>query len=301
MKNIARIGLILTMAVLSSCSLLGSDDQDETKTEDGGYTEREFYNKIQDSLNAENWQVAISNLQLLESQFPFGKYAEQAQLELIYAQHMTSDHESSITSAERFIRLHPQHPNIDYAIYVKGLSEINQNGRLFDGFISIDESKRDIGAARASFTTLGELIALYPNSPYAPDARQRLISLRNQLARSEINVANYYFSRGALIAAANRGQYVVENFQQSPAVADGLAVMAQAYHMMGKPEMAENSVKVLAANYPDYPLLNGDQFDFDSRTLFPSNWFLSKLNRRFTSEVVPPAFDSRTQYNRLPQ
>jgi len=301
MKNITRIGLILTMAVLTSCSLLGSEDQDETETEGSGYTEREFYDKIQRSLNARNWQVAIGNLQLLESQFPFGKYAEQAQLELIYAQHMTSDHESSIAAAERFIRLHPQHPNIDYAIYVKGLSEINQNGRLFDGFLSIDNSKRDIGTAREAFATLGQLISLYPNSPYSPDARQRLISLRNQLARSEINVANYYFSRGALVAAANRGQYVVENFQQSPAVADGLAVMAQAYHMLGKSDMAQNSVEVLAANYPDYPLLEGDQFNFDSRPLFPSNWFLSKLNRRFSSEIVPPAFDTRTQYNSLPQ
>ncbi len=301
MKNITRIGLILTMAILGSCSLLGSDDKDEKNTKESGYTEREFYDKIQDSLNAKNWQVAISNLQLLESQFPFGIYAEQAQLELIYAQYMTSDHESSISSAERFIRLHPQHPNIDYAIYVKGLSEINQDGRLFDGFLPIDNSKRDIGSARAAFTTLSELISLYPNSPYAPDARQHLINLRNQLARSEINVANYYFSRGALIAAANRGKYVVENFQQSPATADGLAVMAQAYHMLGKPEMALNSIKVLAANFPDYPLLDGDQFDFNSRTVFPSNWFLSKLNRRFNSEIIPPAFDTRTQYNPLPQ
>ena len=110
--------------------------------------------------------------------------------------------------------------------YVKGLSEFNQSGRLFDGLFDLDNSTRDIGTARESFVTLGQLIEKYPNSPYAPDARQRLISLRNQLARSEINVANYYFSRGALVAAANRGQFVVENFQQSPAVADGLAVMA---------------------------------------------------------------------------
>jgi len=104
MKNITRIGLILTMAILTSCSLLGSEDQDETETEESGYTEREFYDKIQRSLNSRNWQVAIGNLQLLESQFPFGKYAEQAQLELIYAQHMTSDHESSIAAAERSVK-----------------------------------------------------------------------------------------------------------------------------------------------------------------------------------------------------
>jgi len=297
MKNKMRIGLILSIAFLSNCSWMEFDDKESTENQESGYTEREFYDKIQRSLGSKNWQLAIANLQLLESQFPFGKYAEQSQLELIYAQYMSNDYSSSIASAERFIRLHPQHPNVDYAVYVKGLSEFNQSGRLFDGLFDLDNSTRDIGTARQSFATLGQLIKQYPNSPYAPDARQRLISLRNQLARSEINVANYYFSRGALVAAANRGQYVVENFQQSPAVADGLAVMAQAYHMMGKSELAENSVKVLAANFPDYPQLNEDKFDFDSRPLFPSNWFLRRLPKILRTDVVPPAFDTRNHYN----
>ena len=297
MKNKMRIGLILSIAFLSNCSWMEFDDKESTENQESGYTEREFYDKIQRSLGSKNWQLAIGNLQLLESQFPFGKYAEQSQLELIYAQYMSNDYSSSIASAERFIRLHPEHPNVDYAVYVKGLSEFNQSGRLFDGLFDLDNSTRDIGTARQSFATLGQLIKQYPNSPYAPDARQRLISLRNQLARSEINVANYYFSRGALVAAANRGQYVVENFQQSPAVADGLAVMAQAYHMMGKSELAENSVKVLAANFPDYPQLNEDKFDFDSRPLFPSNWFLRRLPKILRTDVVPPAFDTRNHYN----
>ena len=276
---------------------MGFDDKESTENQESGYTEREFYDKIQRSLESNNWQIAIANLQLLESQFPFGKYAEQSQLELIYAQYMSSDYISSIASAERFIRLNPQHKNIDYALYIKGLSELYQNGLLFDGLLNIDYSARDIGAARESFATLGQLIEQYPNSPYAPDARQRLINLRNQLARSEINVANYYFSRGALVAAANRGQYVVENFQQSPAVADGLAIMAQAYHMMGKTELADNSVKVLAANFPDYPQLNKDKFDFNSRPLFPSNWFFRRLPKILGTDVVPPAFDTRNHYN----
>jgi outer membrane protein assembly factor BamD len=301
MKNKMRISLIFSIALLANCSWMGFNDEESTESEKSGYTEREFYNKIQKSLKAKNWQVAIGNLQLLESQFPFGKYAEQSQLELIYAQFMSSDYSSSIASAERFIRLHPQHPNADYAIYVKGLSEFNQSGRLFDGLFDLDNSTRDIGTARESFVTLGQLIKQYPNSPYAPDARQRLISLRNQLARSEINVANYYFSRGALVAAANRGQFVVENFQQSPAVADGLAVMAQAYHMMEKDELAENAVKVLAANFPDYPQLNGDKFDFDRRSLFPSNWLLRQLPVNLTSNVIPPAFDTRSYYNSQPE
>jgi outer membrane protein assembly factor BamD len=301
MKNTMRIGLIFSIALLANCSWMGFNDEESTESEESGYTERGFYDKIQSSLKSRNWQIAIANLQLLESQFPFGKYAEQSQLELIYAQYMSSDYSASIASAERFIRLHPQHPNVDYAVYVKGLSEINQSSRLFDGFFNLDNSTRDIGTAREAFVTLGQLIKLYPNSPYSPDARQRLVSLRNQLARAEINVANYYFSRGALVAAANRGQYVVENFQQSPAVADGLAVMAQAYHMMGKDELADNAVNVLATNFPDYPQLTEDGFDFDKRSLFPSNWLLRKLPLSLTAQVIPPAFDTRSHYDNLPK
>ncbi len=297
MKNKTRISLILSIALLSNCSWMGFNDEETEESEESGYTERGFYDKIQSNLKSRNWQVAISNLQLLESQFPFGKYAEQSQLELIYAQYMSSDYDSTIASAERFIRLHPQHPNVDYAIYVKGLSEINQSGRLFDGLFDLDTSTRDVGTAREAFATLGQLIAKYPNSPYAPDARQRLINLRNLLARSEINVANYYFTRGALVAAANRGQFVVENFQQSPAVADGLAVMAQAYHMMGKKELADNAVNVLATNFPDYPQLTDDGFDFDKRVLFPSKWLLKRLSKLLSSKVIPPAFDTRSYYN----
>lgn len=297
MKNKTRISLILSIALLTNCSWMGFNDEETEESEESGYTERGFYDKIHSNLKSRNWQVAISNLQLLESQFPFGKYAEQSQLELIYAQYMSSDYDSTIASAERFIRLHPQHPNVDYAIYVKGLSEINQSGRLFDGLFDLDTSTRDVGTAREAFATLGQLIAKYPNSPYAPDARQRLINLRNLLARSEINVANYYFTRGALVAAANRGQFVVENFQQSPAVADGLAVMAQAYHMMGKKELADNAVNVLATNFPDYPQLTDDGFDFDKRVLFPSNWLLKRLSKLLSSKVIPPAFDTRSYYN----
>lgn len=300
MKNIAYILLILTLTLTSGCSWLGYGDEETTEDETSGYTERDFYEKIQRSLNAKNWSVAISNLQLLESQFPFGKYAEQAQLELIYAQYKSADYESSIAAAERFIRLHPQHPNVDYAFYVKGLCEISQNSSFFANFIPTDSSKRDIGAARDAFATLTEMLSRFPKSPYAQDARKRLINLRNQLARSEINVANYYFTRGALVAAANRGQYVVENFQQSPAVPDGLAVMAQAYYMLGKQDLADHAVQVLAANYPDYPSLdeNGN-FDYNSRMLTPTNTFLSRLTFGMIARNTPPGFDTRKIYNRV--
>jgi outer membrane protein assembly factor BamD len=299
MKNLSFMLLILSLSLTSGCSWLGWGDDEPSEDETAGFTERDFYNKIQTSLNAKNWSVAISNLQLLESQFPFGKYAEQGQLELIYAQYKSADYESSIGSADRFVRLHPQHPNVDYAFYVKGLSEISQTGGFFDSFMPTDNSMRDIGTARGAFTTLSELLSRFPESPYADDARKRLISLRNRLARAEIHVANYYFTRGAYLAAATRGRYVVENFQQSPAVPDGLAVMSQAYYMLEMQELADNSVKVLAANYPEHPSLDQNgQFDFDQRLIGNQDSFLDKVSFGLIKRIKPPAFDTRSIYDK---
>lgn len=299
MKNIAYILLILSLSATSGCSWLGWGDDETTEDDTAGYTERDFYEKIQSSLNAKNWSTAISNLQLLESQFPFGKYAEQGQLELMYAQYKSSAYEDAISSADRFIRLHPQHPNVDYAFYVKGLSEISQVSGFFDNFLPTDTSKRDIGTARESFATFTELLSRFPKSPYAADARKRLVNLRNQLARAEIHAANYYFSRGAYVAAANRGRYVVENFQQSPAVPDGLAVMAQAYYMLEMQELSDNAVAVMAANYPEHPSLMEDgSFDYDRRLLDAENSFLSKITFGLIDRSQPPAFDTRYLYDR---
>ena len=300
MKNLSLMLLILSLSLTTGCSWLGWGDEEQTEEDSVGLTEKDFYERIQTSLNASNWTVAISNLQLLESQFPFGKYAEQGQLELIYAQYKSGDYESSIASADRFIRLHPQHPNVDYAFYVKGLSEISQTGGFFDSFLPTDSSMRDIGEARGAFTTLTELLSRFPESPYAADARKRLVSLRNRLARAEIHVANYYFTRGAYLAAANRGRFVVENFQQSPAVPDGLAVMAQAYYLLEMRELADNSVEVLVANYPEHPSLDSNgQFDFERRLLADQDSWLDKLSFGVLKRIKPPSFDSRSVYDKV--
>ena len=300
MKNLSLMLLILSLSLTTGCSWLGWGVEEQTEEDSAGLTEKDFYERIQTSLNASNWTVAISNLQLLESQFPFGKYAEQGQLELIYAQYKSGDYESSIASADRFIRLHPQHPNVDYAFYVKGLSEISQTGGFFDSFLPTDSSMRDIGEARGAFTTLTELLSRFPESPYAADARKRLVSLRNRLARAEIHVANYYFTRGAYLAAANRGRFVVENFQQSPAVPDGLAVMAQAYYLLEMKELADNSVEVLVANYPEHPsLVSNGQFDFERRLLADQDSWLDKLSFGVLKRIKPPSFDSRSVYDKV--
>ena len=300
MKNLSLMLLILSLSLTSGCSWMGFGDDEPVEEESAGLTEKDFYEKIQSSLNASNWSVAISNLQLLESQFPFGKYAEQGQLELIYAHYKSGDYESSIAASDRFVRLHPQHPNVDYAFYVKGLSQISQTGGFLDSFIPTDSSMRDIGEARTAFATLTELLSRFPTSPYAADARKRLVSLRNQLARAEIHVANYYFSRSAYLAAANRGQYVVENFQQSPAVPDGLAVMAQAYYLLEMQDLADNAVKILAANYPEHPSLDANGiFDFERKLLVSQDSWLDKVSFGVLKRAKPPSFDSRMIYDKM--
>lgn len=302
MRHIALISILSLLASLlvSGCSWLGGDDDEGPETK--GYTEKEFYEVIQRNLNGRNWSNAIENLEALEAQFPFGDYAEQAQLELIYAHYKTADHEAAIAAADRFIRLHPQHPNVDYAYYMKGLASYSQSKDFFSSFLPVDQTRRDPGLARNSFASFNELLTRYPDSPYSPDARKRLIHLRNVLARQEIHIANYYFKRGAFLAAANRGRYVVENYQLTPAVPDGLAVMAEAYYLLGMHDLANDAATTLAANYPDHPALDENgEFNFQEDLSGENRSFLNKMTFGLADNSEPPGYDSRSTYNPLYQ
>ena len=202
-----------------------------------------------------------------------------------------------------FIRLHPQHPNVDYAFYLKGLAHYSQNRGFFDHFLPRDETKRDPGnSARQSFAAFSELLAKFPDSTYTPDARQRMIHLRNLLARQEIHVANYYFVRGAYLAAANRGRYVVENFQMTPAVPDGLAVMAQAYHLLGMQDLSDDAAELLASNYPDHPALdNTGNFQYRKDISGSERSWLNQATFGLYDVTQAPGYDSRYLYNPIYQ
>lgn len=278
------------MLSLFACS--GNDEQD--LPEGANSSEAELYRNAQSYLKNGNYELAVRSLQLLESRFPFGKYAEQAQLELIYAHFNNFETEAAIESADRFIRLHPQHPNIDYAYYMKGLAAYEANEGLLDRFTNADKTKRDTSYARESFAEFAQLLARYPDSSYAGDAKARMVYLRNLLARSEINIANYYFRRGAYMAAANRGRYVVENFQQTPAVADGLAVMIQAYQLLGLNDMAEDSRRVMALNYPEHPSLDANgQFISNFSLDGPDRTLINRATLGLFDRTPPPTFDNR--------
>ena len=229
---------LLVLALLSGCGLFGGDEDEFA----GLTTEEQFYRRALDQLNSVNYSGAIATYQALESRFPFGRFAEQAQIEIVYAYYRNGDDEAARAAADRFIRLHPESENIDYAYYMRGLSSFTEGGSFLNRFVPVDHTKRDPGLAQESFNDFSQLLALYPDSAYAADARSRMVYLRNNLAAYEIHVANYYLERRAYIAALRRGQYVVENFQGTPAVADGVAIMVECYLRLGLNDLADTSL-----------------------------------------------------------
>ena len=195
--------------------------------------------------------------------------------------------------------MHPQHPSVDYAYYMKGVSAFDIEGNFLSRLSPTDKTKRDTGQVREAFAEFAQLLARFPDSPYAADARARMVAMRNMIARHEIHVANYYFRRGAWMAALNRGRYVVEHMQGTPAVADGLAVMTQSYLLLGYDELAADSARVLCENFPQHPHL-------DENCAFSDGYTAENIERSFLNTVSfglidppkPPQFDYRpTQLN----
>ena len=289
--KLVRMGMLLAaVALLGACA--SEDEKEEV-------SEKQLYTSAREQIENDSYQAAIKNLEMLESRYPFGPYAEQAQLELIYAHYRSYDYDAAVTSADRFIRLHPQHPNVDYAWYLRGLSNFSAGRSFFDRFFDTDMSERDPGPTAESFNDFAQLLSRFPDSDYAPDAKARMIYLRNLMARHEINVANYHFKRGAYVAALNRGKQVVENFPQTPAVADGLAVMVQAYLLLGMDDLAQDSLKVLRENHPDYPALD-DNGNFITKYRLGSvdrSW-TNKLTLGVFDEAEPPQFDTRPEWEK---
>ncbi|SMF42974.1 Beta-barrel assembly machine subunit BamD [Alteromonadaceae bacterium Bs31] len=288
----SQVSKILFITLTASLLLNGCSSKDNKMDHS---SEQMAYNIAQKYLRGSNWEAASEALEILEENYPFGSYAEQSQLELVYAYYRAEEHELAIASADRFIRLHPQHRNVDYAYYMRGVSAF-KNDTAFYSVLPTDITKRDAGTARESFDYFAQLLDRYPDSVYAVDAQKRMIYLRNMLARYEIHVANYYFKRGAYLAAANRGRYVVENFQQTPAVPDGLAVMAQAYHMLDMEELSNSAAKVLVANFPEHPALKNGDFNYRFGRDESISWVTIATLGLFKKQPYTN-FDTREIYN----
>lgn len=249
MKKFLLPLLILSFAILSGCS---SD-------EDFGDSGEDFlFNEATRSINVSNWPRAIAIFQQLEAQFPFGQYAEQSQLELIYAYYRNSEPEAARAAADRFIRLYPDSESLDYAFYMKGMAYYSEDARILGRYLPTDPSKRDPGKARESFADFSQLLNIYPNSQYAGDARARMVYLKNLLAAYEVHVAEFYIERQAFLSALNRARFVVENFQGAPAVPRALEIMTEMYLRLGLNDLADASIEILKLNYPDSPQLTAD-------------------------------------------
>ena len=216
--------------------------------------EKELYDQAQSRLKSASYSTAIISLESLESRFPFGRYAEQAQAELIYAYYMNSQFEASESAAQRFINLHPRHSHTGYAYYMKGLAAFTDDAGLFSRYFQSDLFKREIIMAQRSFDELSDFISRYPNSKYVPHAKQRMIYLRNLLAEHEIYVAKFYMKRGAYLAAVGRAKYVIEHLPKTPQTPYAISILVEAYEILGYPELKDANLKILNSNFPDFDI-----------------------------------------------
>lgn len=244
MSLIKSLGSLLLITLLfSGCATTGMDSSK--------WAAERFYKEAKEALDDSDFETAIKRYEDLEIHHPFSPYTQQAQLEVAYAYYRFDEPDSAIAAAERYIKLYPRAANVDYAYYLRGLASYERGLASLDLALGLDVTKREPKSAKNAFAYFEELIKRHPNSQYADDARLRMIDLRNRLATYEIHVAGYYMRRGAYLSAANRCKSVLELYPQTPASADALAIMVQAYRQLGINDLADDALKVLELNYPD--------------------------------------------------
>ena len=243
MKILRLLTTLALVAALAGCGLL-PEEKDETK----GWSAQKLYSEASAALSSGDYTNAIKYYEKLEARYPFGRYAMQAQLDVAYAYYRSEEPAQAIAAADRFIKLYPNSPATPYAYYLKGIVNFNLSLGLLERYLPTDPSQRDAGAALEAYKDFEELVRRFPDTDYAKDARQRMVYLRNNLARYEVHVARYYLNRGAYLAAANRASYVVERFPRTPAARDALQLMAEAYDKLELPQLADDARRVLALN-----------------------------------------------------
>ncbi len=221
----------------------------------GKWSAKQFYDQARQAIEVEDYQTAIKYYEDLEINHPFSPFTQQAQLEVIYAYYQYDEPESAIAAADRYIKLYPRAKNVDYAYYLRGLVSFDRGMSSLDLWLELETDKRQPQTALSAYRYFEELIKRFPDSQYAGDAKQRMVYLRNKLARYELNVAGYYFRRGAYLSAANRAIYILENYPQTPATPDALVIMIKAYRQLGVEDLAADALQVMQLNYPDHEAL----------------------------------------------
>ncbi len=262
---VLKMLVVLMLAVsIGACSMFKSKgDSIDTMPVDA------LYNNAHNSLENADYAAATKAYQRLIARFPSGDYNEQAQLELAYSQYKDNEPDDALSTVNRFIKTYPANKHVDYAYYLRGLINFDRTSTFLERYIprSTVNARRDQGYNLQAFDDFSELSRRFPDSAYTADARQRMIYLRNVLAQYEINVAEFYLRNKAYIASANRAQYVIEHYQQSPQTGDALAILTRNYLALDQKTLADQSRQVLALNYPNHPYLTDPKWPHAPSTL----------------------------------
>ncbi|WP_199609178.1 outer membrane protein assembly factor BamD [Flocculibacter collagenilyticus] len=247
MIKFRKLSILIMAGALAACS--SSSDEQIQKIPDR--SAQALYQDAKETLEAGLHTKAIQLLTALNSRYPFGPFSKQAQLDLIYAYYKVGDVAQATATIDRFVRLNPNHPDLDYVTYMRGVVNMEASENAFQEFFGIDRADRDASTVRESFKDFQKVTQLYPDSKYAADAKKRMAFLLNKLARRELMIAEYYTNRGAHLAAANRGKYVLENYPNSPHVEQALEIMIESYGILGLNDLKEDAIEALKLNFPD--------------------------------------------------
>lgn len=236
---------IIYIAMALSLGACGPDKEVDITA---SWSVERFYLEAHDELNRKNYLTAIEYYETLESRYPFGKYATQAQIDVAYAYFKFNEPDSAITAIDRFIKLHPRHESVDYAYYLKGLVNYERGGTILDAISERDMSEFDKNLLLTAYDDFKSLLQRFPASKYAADSRKRMIYLRNELARADYQVASYYASRQAWVAVANRTKFILQNFQGTSVVKPALELQLEAYQQLGLEDLARDTQRVIDLN-----------------------------------------------------
>lgn len=243
--SLARWFIILSVILtLSACA---SWKEDPTRN----WSASQLYAEAKAALDGGSYEQAVEYYELLEARFPFGRFAQQAQIEIPYAYYKAGEPEAALVSVDRFIQLNPRHPNLDYAYYLRGLINFNRDQGFLSNVFPMDPAEMDTKPLNQAFQDFSRLVNEFPESRYAADSRQRLIFIRNALAAHEIRVAEFYVERRAWVAASQRARYVVERYQGTEVMPQALAILVTSYQALDLADLAADAMAVLELNYPD--------------------------------------------------
>ena len=239
-----RFLIVVLALALAGCA---TDLQDET----AGWSAQRLYGEAKDAMSSKDWPRAIRYLEKLEARYPYGRFAQQAQLEIAYAHWKDGERALAVAAVDRFIKMYPNHAAVDYAWYLKGLINFNDQYGMLSQLTTPDMSDRDPKSTRESFLAFKEVVTRFPESRYAADAAARMRYLVNALASHEVHVARYYMKREAYLAAANRAQYAISHYAQAPAIEEALFVLVLAYDRLGMSDLRDAADRVMRKNFPD--------------------------------------------------